>query len=303
MDPVARVLRDLLGDWHGGRHGSIVAFERALADRKDKPLNPIKNRINRELVGRPTWELVSWVVDICCTAATDKDTWRNEQLGSIAALWYKARGTAPEGYLGDIVVDGRVARPAVTDWREAADARTRTAALEAELENSRTRESSLLEQLDAMRSTTTYIDEFAQHVRAQVNLMRTDTEEFRAFTRRQLHPLWDQVTFLNARVESLQTQLGQAEITIIQIRAERDGHYDGRVNAERERDQARAEAVQLSAKLDATQTRLAEANRRLQQLGEQAGDGPRGRSEESGTRTGNRLLVEDRDIWFGRRKK
>src|SRR5262249_3589709 len=118
----------------------------------------------------------------------------------------------------------------------ATDPRTRTAALEAEVAHSRARENSLLDQLATWRTTSTYIDEFTEHVRAQVNLMRTDTEEFRAFTREQLNPLRDQVIFLNARVEILQTELSQAEVTIVEIRAERDRHHDGRVHAERERD-------------------------------------------------------------------
>jgi hypothetical protein len=268
-DPVALALIELMTDWNGGsRHGIVINLSRLIAARSDESERATANKLYRGLEGQPSWELVTQVVKHCAPDEAPAH-WQEGVLQELASLWYRSRGTEPAGYIGSITDgNGRTVRQPLTSVQQTRDLATRAALLESQLQQARAKQAELLEDVTGMRSNATYFDEMAHQLHAQLNLMRTDTEELRSFARDQIQPLREQVNFLNNRVQQLQVDVGHAERRAVELTVENGQLQDQRRRAERELDTARADGVRLSIELHGAQSELEGASREVRQLRE-----------------------------------
>jgi hypothetical protein len=145
VDNLASALRRLIEDRHGRSHGATKDFyERVCAHVADTSAGPgdldvgqaLYKRLGHELnktSGRPSWQVVEWVVDLCPPVGAEEG-WQHKTLEEFAGRWQQENnGRAPDGYLGRIVRHGKQVRAAVTSSAEAADAASTVRLLQKEL--------------------------------------------------------------------------------------------------------------------------------------------------------------------------
>lgn len=245
MGEVRKELRAVLEVWHGRWHGAI----RKVATEIEKQIGrDVYRRLLRELEGRPTWQVVEWLVEHCAPAEAPT-TWRQDKLEQLAALWHQERESPPPGYAGRIVINGEVVRDALRSSSAANDTLTRNRLLEWEREEAE-------QAAQAYRRQLRELDEELIEVTSQRNVAQTELGQVQSRFARNVQTLLDQL-------EALRVEEAASEVRLAELRRRNDELQVREDQVRRERDDARDLADERYRQLELVRREADEEQRRI----------------------------------------
>ncbi|GAB3815193.1 hypothetical protein [Micromonospora zhanjiangensis] len=224
MRGVADALRELIESWHGRKYASVATLA---AEIKKQTGQDVRNRLYRELHGRPSWQCVEWIVEYCAPVDAPHE-WRRQRFEELAGRWSVERAEMPPGYAGRVVLDGEELRPPVLSSMDADDLLTQVRLLKREREDA--------EKAIAQQETQ------VQLLRDEVASLRAEAEQISQESVNQLRRFSDNADTLLEQLRLVQGQLDDSARASANLVQENQRYQEQAEALRRERDQAREEA-------------------------------------------------------------
>lgn len=247
MSGVADGLRELIENWHGRKYASLATLAAKIEEDTGKD---VRNRLYRELQGRPTWECVEWIVEYCSPADAPPD-WRQRQLEDLAGRWSVEHAKMPPGYVGRVVHGGEELRSAVSSSVEADDLLTQVTLLKRERE--------------AAESAVARQENQVAQLRDEVASLRTEADRINQESILQLRRFSDNADTLLEQLRLVQGQLDESVQASAQLLEENRRYQEQHEAMRRERDEARDLASRRYQELEQLRDSAEAARRRLHQ--------------------------------------